>query len=86
EEVPPEEKATVEKDEVEVVEMSSRVAAEEAAEDLTADVEKISELEQVGVEPSEDVRAGIEEGETEEPLTAKKEMADAGSEEAMNDA
>ncbi|MFA6039505.1 MAG: DNA-directed RNA polymerase subunit beta [Candidatus Peribacteraceae bacterium] len=82
EEVPPEEKVTIEKEEVEVVEMSSRVEAEEEAEELTVDVEKISELEQVGTETSDEVRAGIEEGAEVDAMGegSKQELEEAGKE------
>ncbi len=90
EEVPPEERVTMEKEEAEVVEMSSRVEAEEEAEEMIAEVDKIAELEQVGAETetSEEVRAGIEEGTEMEASgeTAKEEMKEAASEESADNA
>ncbi len=88
EEVPPEERVKIEEGEVEMVEMSSRVEAEEEAEEIIPVVDKIEELSEVGIESATEVIAGIEEGEEVEASgeTAKAEMTEAASEEAMEDA
>ncbi len=88
EEVPPEERVKVEEGEVEMVEMSSRVEAEEEAEEIVPGVDKIEELSDVGTETAAEVIAGIEEGEEVEATgeSAKEEMTEAASEEAMEDA
>jgi DNA-directed RNA polymerase subunit beta len=87
EEVAPEERVTIEGGEVEPVQMTSRVEAEEQAEELLPGTDKISELEEEG-EPEEQVVAGIEEGADVEASgeSAKEEMEEAASEEAMQDA
>ncbi|MDD5623482.1 MAG: DNA-directed RNA polymerase subunit beta [Candidatus Peribacteraceae bacterium] len=88
-EVKAEERVTAEEREVEQVELRSRVEAEEEAEEIIESTEKISELEEVGAaETSEEVTAGIEEGESVEAsgVTAKEEMKESVSEESMNDA
>jgi DNA-directed RNA polymerase subunit beta len=88
EEVQPEEKVTVEEGEVEVVEMGSRVEAAEEAEEMLPTTDKIAELEVTGTETVEEVEGGIEEGKDVEASgeSAKEEMKDAASEEAMEDA
>ncbi|MFA7682281.1 MAG: DNA-directed RNA polymerase subunit beta [Candidatus Peribacteraceae bacterium] len=84
-EVVPEERASIEEGEVETVELDSRVHAEEIAEDVVSTDDQISELQEQGGETSEELRAGIEEGAEVEAtgITAKEEMKEAGSEEAM---
>lgn len=88
EEVEPEERLTLEQDEVESIEMGSRAETEEEAEELVPAGDKISEMNEAGTETSEEVAAGIEEGAEMDAsgIDAKKEMADASSEEAMYDA
>jgi DNA-directed RNA polymerase subunit beta len=88
EELVPEERVTMEEDEVEAVELSSRVEAEAAAEEIVPEGDKISELEEVSTESSTEVVAGIEEGADVEASgeTAKQEMAESISEESMDNA
>jgi DNA-directed RNA polymerase subunit beta len=90
EEVAPEERAAtvVEQNEVVPVEMSSRVEAEEEAEEIVPSTDKIEELSEVGTETAEEVVGAIEEGEAVDASgeTAKEEMKEAASEEAMDDA
>jgi DNA-directed RNA polymerase subunit beta len=85
-EVPAVERLTAEAEEVEKVELQSRVEAEEELEEMST--EKIAELEEEGVETSDEVIAGIEEGAEVEASgeSAKDEMKDAVTEEAMEDA
>ena len=62
-EVAPEEKVTLEEEEVEHVELSSRVEAEDAAEEILPSDDKISEMAVVAGEETEgEIVAGIEEG------------------------
>ena len=86
-EVAPEERVTIAQGEVETVEMTSRVEAEEEAQELIQGVEKIAELEAAEAESAAEVKAGIEEGEEMEASGegAKQEMAEAASEEAIED-
>ncbi len=86
-EVQPEERTTLEVAEVEQVELRSRVEAEVEAEEILSATEKISELETPSSETTEEVVGGIEEGEAVEAsgITAKEEMKEAVSEEAMED-
>ncbi|MDD4628735.1 MAG: DNA-directed RNA polymerase subunit beta [Candidatus Peribacteraceae bacterium] len=88
EEVKPEERTVVEENEVEQVELRSRVEAEAEAEEIMGGTEKIAELDAPGTETSEEVVEGIEEGEGVEAsgVTAKEEMKEAVSEESMEDA
>ncbi|MDO8649579.1 MAG: DNA-directed RNA polymerase subunit beta [Candidatus Peregrinibacteria bacterium] len=88
EEVPPEERVTLEQGEVEPVEMSSRIEAEEQAEEILPVTDRISELEEASVETSEEVKAGIEEGAPVDAFgeSAKDEMIQAASEPAQEDA
>ncbi len=88
EEVAPEERVMIQEGEVETVEMTSRVEAEDEAQEIVQGVEKIAELEEMSTESAEEVKAGIEEGAEVEASgeTAKDEMKDAASEEAMEDA
>ena len=88
EEVAPQERLTVEEGEIEKVELKSRVEAEEEVEETMAATEKISELNDVILEPEAEVIAGIEEGAEVEASgeSQKAEMKDAVSEEAMEDA
>ena len=87
-EVQPEERLAVEEGEiaVEKVELSSRLAIAEEAE--AEEVAAITELQEPSVETAAEVAAGIEEGEATDAFgeTAKDEMKDATSEEAMDDA
>jgi len=87
-EVQPEERTTLEVAEVEQVELRSRVEAETEAEEILNATEKISELETPGGETTDEVVGGIEEGEQVEAsgITAKEEMKESVSEEAMEDA
>jgi len=87
-EVEADERVTVESDEVETIELASRVTAEEEAEEIVPTEDQISELSEVGMESAEEVVAGIEEGAEVEAsgVTAKEEMADAASEESMESA
>jgi DNA-directed RNA polymerase subunit beta len=88
-EVAPEERVTVEKDEVETVELQSRLEAETESEDLVPAGDKIAELNDETGETEKEIKAGVEEGEISEDATGatqKKEMAEAVSEEAMEDA
>jgi DNA-directed RNA polymerase subunit beta len=84
EDVAPEERVTVQQGEVETVEMTSRVEAEEEAQELIAGVDKIAELEELAAEPVADVVAGIEEGVT-DVETAKDEVAESLVDEAASD-
>ena len=86
EEVAPEERLTVEEGEVETVELQSRV--EGAEEQDVPQGDRIAELEEVSAEAPEEVRAGIEEGAAVEAegATAKEEMKEAVSEDAMENA
>jgi DNA-directed RNA polymerase subunit beta len=88
EDVRPEERMTLEEEEVEQVELRSRVEAEAEAEEIMGGTEKISELETIGDESQDEVVAGIEEGGEVEAsgVTAKEEMKEAVSEESMEDA
>jgi DNA-directed RNA polymerase subunit beta len=83
EEVKPEERVTVELDEVEAVELTSRVEAEEAAAEATGAIE-IAEMAEPNTETEKEVVAGIEEGEPTDAFgeTQKDEMKDSVSEEA----
>jgi len=87
-EVLAEERVTVEEEEVEEVELASRVEAEEEAEEILPLADKISELNDVAAESDEEVVSGIEEGKevTASGKSAKSEMADAVSEDAMESA
>ncbi|TSC57855.1 MAG: DNA-directed RNA polymerase subunit beta [Candidatus Peregrinibacteria bacterium Greene0416_19] len=87
-EVAPEERVMIEEGEVEPVEMSSRADAEEAVQELVPPTDRIAELEDTAVEEEDEIVGGIEEGKevTASGETAKEEMADAVSEEAMDDA
>ena len=88
EEVAPEERVTIEKGEIEPVEMQSRVEAEEESEEAVPVADRIAELDSTEREDESEVIAGIEEGADVEASgeSAKEEMAEATSEEAMNDA
>ncbi|MBI3332030.1 DNA-directed RNA polymerase subunit beta [Candidatus Peregrinibacteria bacterium] len=85
-EVQPEERLKVDEGEIEKVELSSRIAVAEEAE--AEEVAAITELQEPSVESSSEVAAGIEEGEPTDAFgeTAKDEMKDATSEEAMDNA
>ncbi|MBI3619474.1 DNA-directed RNA polymerase subunit beta [Candidatus Peregrinibacteria bacterium] len=87
-EVAPEERVTIDEGVIEKVEMTSRVEAEVEAAEIAQDVDQISELQEPDTETAGEIVAGIEEGEEVEASgeTAKAEMADAVSEEAMEDA
>jgi DNA-directed RNA polymerase subunit beta len=84
EEVVPEERATLDEEEVQQVELSSRAEAEEEAEEILPSEDRISELAVVGGESADEIVAGIEEGAEVEAsgITAKEEMEEAASEEA----
>ncbi len=85
--VVPEARVTVEEGEVETVEMSSRVEAEDQVRELVQGADKISELEQPEAEPEAEVIGGMQGEEVEASgETAKEEMIEASSEEAMDDA
>jgi DNA-directed RNA polymerase subunit beta len=88
EEVAAEERMTMEEEEVEEVELQSRVDAEEEAEEILPEGDKITELAATGMEEEEEVVEGIEEGKRVQAsgATAKEEMTEASSEEAMEDA
>ncbi len=87
EEVPPEERVTVDEGEVESVELKSRVEAEVAAES-EAEIGHIAEMDEIAAESDTEVAAGIEEGAEVEAsgVTQKDEMKEAVSEESMDDA
>jgi len=87
EEIVPEERKTVEVGEIETVELPSRVAAEEEAEEIAVS-DKISELEEAPVEAEAEVVAGIEEGQEVAAYgeSAKEEMEEAVSEDAQYNA
>jgi len=84
-EVEAEERVTIEEGEIETVEMTSRVKAEEEAEEIVPAADQIAELKEVGTESPQEIKAGIEEGAEVDAsgVTAKEEMKDATSEEAM---
>ena len=85
-EVAPEEKVTLEEEEVEHVELSSRVEAEDAAEEILPSDDKISEMAVVAGEETEgEIVAGIEEGAEVDAsgIGAKQEMAEASSEDSL---
>jgi DNA-directed RNA polymerase subunit beta len=88
EEVAAEERMSLEEDEVEQVELQSRVDAEEEAEEILPEGDKITELADVIGEDEEELVEGIEEGKRVQAsgATAKEEVAEASSEEAMEDA
>jgi len=88
EEVAPEERVIVDAAAIETVEMTSRVEAEEEAEEIVPGADKIAELEQVVAESDAELVGAIEEGEPSDAtgVTAKEEMKEASSEEAMDDA
>jgi len=85
EEVAPEERVTMEEEEIEEVELGSRVQAEEQAEEIVPTEDRIAELSEQGTESTEEVRAGIEEGADVEAsgVTAKEQMKEASSKESM---
>ena len=84
-EVEPEERTTIEEEEIEEVELTSRVEAEEEAEGIISAEDKIAEMNEQNTETSKEVKEGIEEGAEVEAsgATAKKEMKDSVSEESM---
>ena len=83
-EVTAEEKVTIEEDEVEPVELRSRVEAEKEASAIVPAEDKISELDEASTETAKEVKAGIEEGAEVEASgsSAKDEMKEASSKEA----
>jgi len=89
-EVAPEERATIQKDEVVAVELQSRVEAEEETEETVPAGDKIAELNVIGTETDATLVAAVEEGNIEATdavgESADEEMKDAVSEESMNDA
>ncbi|KKW41070.1 MAG: DNA-directed RNA polymerase subunit beta, partial [Candidatus Peregrinibacteria bacterium GW2011_GWA2_54_9] len=80
-----EERVTVEEEEVEEVELASRVKAEEEAEEIVPPEDKIAEMGEIGAESAEEVQGGIEGGKRvgASGATAKEEMAESVSEDAM---
>ncbi len=89
EEVAPAERLLADEDEIEKVELQSRVDAEEESEEsLMPPLEQIAELTDGMLEEDEEVIAGVEEGAEVEASgeSQKDEMADSVSEESMNDA
>lgn len=87
-EVVPEERVVLDEGEVEAVELSSRVEAEEQAEEILPGDDKITEMAAASDESSDEIIAGIEEGAEVEAsgIGAKQEMADSASEESMESA
>jgi hypothetical protein len=87
EDVAPEERVTIEEGVVEAVELTSRIEAEVAAEGENIALE-IAEMQEPTTETADEVVAGIEEGAESDAFgeTAKDEVEDAASEEAMEDA
>ena len=83
--VEPSERKTVEEGEIEEVGIASRVAVEEEAEEILPSEDKIAELNEQGTETAEEIEAGIEKGEAVDAsgVSAKEEMKDASSEDAM---
>jgi len=85
--VEPEERVTIEDDEIEPVELASRIEAEDEADGVIAgEVEHIAELDDTtDVESIEEVKKGIEEGAEVDAsgITQKEEMEEAVSEEAQ---
>ncbi|MBU0458596.1 DNA-directed RNA polymerase subunit beta [Patescibacteria group bacterium] len=79
------ERVSIEEGEVEAVELESRVIAEMEAEEIVPTEDKIAEMSQVGDESFTEIKEGIEEGKEVEAsgITAKEEMEEASSEEAM---
>jgi DNA-directed RNA polymerase subunit beta len=86
--VAPEERVTMELSEAEAVELASRVAAEDIGEEVVPVSDRISELSDLVAEPEKEIVAGIEEGAEVEAsgVTQKEEMAEAVSEESMDNA
>jgi len=84
-EVEPEERVTIEKGEIESVDIGSRVKAEQEAEEIVPAEDKIAELTEQVIESPQEVKEGIEEGKEVEAsgVTAKEEMEEAASEESM---
>ena len=87
-EVEPEERVTIEMDEIEEVELASRIEAEEESEGaVIPEGDKIAELNDDSVaEDPEEVKKGIEEGKEVDAsgITQKDEMEDSVSEESMD--
>ena len=83
-EVVPEERLVMEKDEVEEVELNSRVEAEKEAEDIIPEGDQIAELQGSG-ESAKEIKEGIEEGKAVDAsgASAKEEMKESVSEESM---
>ena len=83
-EVTAEEKVTIEEDEVEPVELRSRVEAEKEASEIVPAGDKISEMDEKSTETEEEVKAGIEKGAEVDASgsSAKDEMKEAASKEA----
>ncbi len=77
-EVPPEERVTIEASEVETVEFQSRADLQEEGEDVLPVADRISELNDVAVESEKDIVAGMEGGESDASgITQKDEMKEA---------
>lgn len=88
-EIVSQERLTVEEGEVETVEIESRVEAEEMAEEILPQVDRIEEMTAaVSSESDEDLQKGIEEGELGEATgeSADQEIKESASEEAMESA
>ena len=85
-EIVAEERVTAEDGEVQEVELASRVKAEEEAEEIVPQEDKISEMSELGIESPQEVQEGIEEGKkvSASGATAKEEMAESVSEDSMN--
>ena len=83
--VEPSERKTIEDGEIEEVGIASRVAVEEEAEEILPSEDKIAEMNEQGSETPEEIEAGIEKGEAVDAsgVSAKEEMKDASSEDAM---
>ncbi|MDA1209152.1 MAG: DNA-directed RNA polymerase subunit beta [bacterium] len=84
-EVEAEERVSIEEGEIETVEITSRVTAEEEAEEIIPSADQIAELQEIGDESPQEVIAGIEEGAEVEAtgVSAEEEMKESASEEAI---
>ena len=84
-EVLPEERVTIQENEIETIELQSRLEAESESEDLVPAGDKIAEMNAETGETEKELKEGVEEGKI-EVETAKDEMKASVSEEAMEDA
>ena len=82
-EIVADERVTIEEEEVDEVELQSRVAAEEEAEDIVPTDDMITELSAQSPETVEHVEKEVEEGPDVSGLSAKEEVAESATEEAM---